>query len=264
MKKLLLFSIVLLASTLIGKAQINNFTFSGTDGNEHNLYEYLNDGNVVVMEFFFVNCGLCASFAPSFQQLYEENGSNQDGVIFLSLDVEESDSFESIENWDEDLGLTMPALYGVGIDIYWSTNVNPLTSSSGTPQLLVVKPGNNGAEDNEVTFAHGGFVTNSKVEELAMVIESSKTDTETDITEIESLSIQLFPNPVENILNIQLKTASQNLQIALFDLSGKLLLEEQVTSQLHKLDLTNWQNGTYLIQLSDGEQVLYKEAFQKK
>ena len=48
---------------LSGVAQIGNpapdFTVTDTHGEEHNLYSYLENGKVVVLDFFYTTCTPC-------------------------------------------------------------------------------------------------------------------------------------------------------------------------------------------------------------
>lgn len=75
-------------------------------------------------------------------------------------------------------------------------------------------------------------------------------------TGIESInhsdySIDIFPNPTENELNINFNT-SNNLQksVRIFDITGKLLLVEETISNL-KLNTSNLTKGLYIINITE-------------
>ncbi|WP_179320410.1 T9SS type A sorting domain-containing protein [Winogradskyella helgolandensis] len=58
-------------------------------------------------------------------------------------------------------------------------------------------------------------------------------------------AIQIYPNPVTDILNIEGTSLLQS--ISLYTLSGQLIIEQ--TESLNKLDLTNLKNGFYMLKL---------------
>jgi len=74
--------------------------------------------------------------------------------------------------------------------------------------------------------------------------------------EEKSLEISFFPNPVRSQLHLQF---SQKIHTALryqiFNLSGSLLLSGSVTTaeEVAEIDLSNFENGVYLIHLSDDQ-----------
>lgn len=75
-------------------------------------------------------------------------------------------------------------------------------------------------------------------------------------TGIESInhsdySIDIFPNPTENELNINFNT-NNNIQklVRIFDITGKLLLVEETISNL-KLNTSNLTKGLYIINITE-------------
>ncbi|MBK8441967.1 MAG: redoxin domain-containing protein [Sphingobacteriales bacterium] len=64
-----------------------DFTLTDLDGNQHHLYEYLDQGKIVVLDVFAVWCGPCWAYAPILEQAYEEHGPNGDNtMVFLALE----------------------------------------------------------------------------------------------------------------------------------------------------------------------------------
>lgn len=58
--------------------------------------------------------------------------------------------------------------------------------------------------------------------------------------------IEIYPNPVSEFLMIDIK---ENSKIKIYNLLGTLILEKQITSSENKIDLSNIQNGMYLINI---------------
>jgi hypothetical protein len=73
----------------------------------------------------------------------------------------------------------------------------------------------------------------------------------TGINENEEASISYFPNPVDDILTIQLKGfADSQLNFEILDLQGKVMLNESVTHQnnrTHTINLATLPSGMYML-----------------
>jgi hypothetical protein len=62
-----------------------------------------------------------------------------------------------------------------------------------------------------------------------------------------AMDLQMFPNPVRDILSIQTGAGIESLQ--LMDMQGRLLLSIPVNNASHELDMSRFQRGTYLIRI---------------
>ncbi|MEO1625783.1 MAG: PKD domain-containing protein [Bacteroidota bacterium] len=76
---------------------------------------------------------------------------------------------------------------------------------------------------------------------------------------IDGYKLEIFPSPVQDWLHIQVEAVQGVAQpsewrIALYDLSGKMLLTEQMQNELHKVDLSNWPAGVYLLRVQLDQQ----------
>jgi hypothetical protein len=72
-------------------------------------------------------------------------------------------------------------------------------------------------------------------------------------------TVSLFPNPVQNILNIQ-NTASNLSKVQVYDLNGRLLQNYSLQSQEVTLDVSQLNSGIYLVVLENemGNQITRK------
>lgn len=65
----------------------------------------------------------------------------------------------------------------------------------------------------------------------------------------------IYPNPFNNLLNLKLPTAFQNIEIQLFDIRGRTVYSEKMINNnktnLSISNLDNLSSGTYLLQLTD-------------
>lgn len=62
-----------------------DFSVKDLEGVQHHLYEYLDAGNYVVLDFFTTNCGPCQTYASEISASYDYFGCNSGNVIFLGM-----------------------------------------------------------------------------------------------------------------------------------------------------------------------------------
>ena len=65
-----------------------------------------------------------------------------------------------------------------------------------------------------------------------------------------SLEMMVYPNPTTSYVNLMIENYDfQNLNFQLFDLAGKQILNEKITSSETKIDLNNLSKNVYLLQV---------------
>ena len=98
-----LFIIFLISHSLLLAQTAPNLVATDLDGVSHNLYNYLDSGKTVLLDFFIVNCTPCqeaASHMDDFWGTYGPNGTDQ--LEILSIEVyNNSDETvkETTNNW---------------------------------------------------------------------------------------------------------------------------------------------------------------------
>ncbi len=79
--------------------------------------------------------------------------------------------------------------------------------------------------------------------------QSGSTVTRIDFSESRELDLKLFPNPTTRFLNINGEVTG--LTCIVYDMSGKLIHQEEVSGSNLVLDLSYYADGTYLLNLLD-------------
>ena len=107
-------------------------------------------------------------------------------------------------------------------------------------------------------------VLNGIAEFLFKQIDCEKTASPTAIKEVKSLENNIYPNPIQNSLQVNMQEfKAWNLQI--FDLSGKKLLQNNFNGSYIHQDVSSLPGGLHIIQVFDIEnQDIYTGKFLKQ
>jgi hypothetical protein len=78
---------------------------------------------------------------------------------------------------------------------------------------------------------------------------------EVGINEAEQeMGITIYPNPTQDRLFIKLESSQKKpLNFSLYNLQGKLIIQEQLVAEYESFDLSNLVSGVYLVNIVDGE-----------
>ena len=82
-------------------------------------------------------------------------------------------------------------------------------------------------------------------------------------TDFESMKVNIFPNPATDLIAIQISgLVKDNLQVNLFDLSGKLIRNSTIKSgsTIAYFDVQSIYEGTYIIQIENGNNITAKKV----
>jgi peroxiredoxin len=79
-----------------------DFTFTDIHGEEHNLHHALEQGYIVLLDFFFVDCTPCQTTAPEIQAIHQDYAGQN--VIIWSISDRDSDAY--IAQYKSAQGLT--------------------------------------------------------------------------------------------------------------------------------------------------------------
>lgn len=113
----------------------------------------------------------------------------------------------------------------------------------------------NAVDRNSSSSGDGAASTSLSVAEMNVSIFN---------VELLPVAVQVNPNPIQDKVNIFMESdITAELQLNIFDLSGKRItqsLTRVVPGQNNlQLDASNWNVGTYILQLTDGEKVISKK-----
>jgi thiol-disulfide isomerase/thioredoxin len=138
MKNLLLVLLVFIGLQV--KSQTNlttavNFTVTDVHGQTHNLFNILDGGKHVIIDFFFTTCGPCIASVPTLNQAFTDYGCNTGEVYFISIDQGDTDA--EVLQYEETYGGLLPSVSGV------NGGGNSVTSTYGVtayPTVVLIAP----------------------------------------------------------------------------------------------------------------------------
>jgi endonuclease I len=79
----------------------------------------------------------------------------------------------------------------------------------------------------------------------------------TNIESVAQLDVSVYPNPAKDKLTVRIDANSADYRI--LDMSGKILKQGAIQSQELNVNLTNFQQGLYILLINNGEQVITKK-----
>jgi hypothetical protein len=156
-----------------------------------------------------------------------------------------------------------PYLYCAPVEVFWNAASDQLSVADtydtyqwfynglllqGAITYYLISPPN-GVYAVQVTNSYGCTITsdiitvNVGVEEMALENQ-----------------LNIYPNPVTDVLNVQWNNTNETANLSIRDLSGRLVHSERVANGNAALDLSRLASGNYILELQTGEGSLRKQV----
>lgn len=220
-----------------------DFSFTDVNGEEHNLYESLDEGKIIVLDFFYVDCPPCVESSAELQSIHED----YQGTNVEVWSISPFDTNSQIDSFQNEYGLTYTAA-GVEGGGYEITGLySDSLALQYFPTISIIAP-------NKEIFWDIWPYTPGGAPEWRAVIESIGVEfLSTSSADLAPIELSIYPNPASNILQIETRTPLVSLEI--YNANGQLFQVEKVNSSNLSLDIHNYPSGTYLIKAlhSEGE-----------
>ena len=96
------------------------------------------------------------------------------------------------------------------------------------------------------------------------LLDSSKTNIDNNVFKRRNQNdLQVYPNPVSEVLHINQPDQSTISKISIFSLNGKLIFESNYSGNSNTVNVSNLKNGMYTI-VVQGEAGINSKVFQKE
>lgn len=110
-KVLLLFAAVVFAFGLKAQcphSEAIDFTATDCHGTEVHLFDILDGGQSVLIDFFYTTCGPCQQATPKVAEAYTRLGCNMHDVFFMEITPYDNDA--ACQNWCQNYGIEYPTI----------------------------------------------------------------------------------------------------------------------------------------------------------
>lgn len=88
------------------------------------------------------------------------------------------------------------------------------------------------------------------------VQQAFSISTETSIESTESIKLNIYPNPTTDKLVLNINEYSNNSRVELYDLNGKLLFNDNISSNEFFIDMNRYETSTYYLKVIDDSKEL--------
>src|SRR5690606_5224730 len=66
----------------------------------------------------------------------------------------------------------------------------------------------------------------------------------------QTTDFKIFPNPGRSDIKIELPNYKDNMQVRIFNILGEKIFDKNISSTHLLLDISQWSNGIYMVQLN--------------
>lgn len=234
-----IFSVSLKAQCGISEAI--DFTLTDVHGTEVHLYDILDGGQYVLIDFFFTTCDQCKAVTPKIAQSYTTMGCNMHDVFYM--EVADGDNDADCLSWVNTYGIEYPTISGVG----GGTSLCNQYKIESYPTIILIAP------NRQIVVQDMWPISNAQtiVSNLASYgIQPHDCGTGIETAALEETSVSLFPNPANG--NVTVKGVRQGL-VTVYNTLGQKLDDYNAEAEEITISTSKYENGIYFVKI--GEQV---------
>ncbi len=229
----------LLPINLIGQDIAPDFTLTDLNGDTYNLYDELDLGKTVLVEFFATDCGYCHGYAPLVEELWQTNGADGETLWIWSIEAAGANDV-LIQEFIDQHSSTNPFFSTKGnravVDAYGVT---------WTPRFFVVCP------DRTMTSclayeAHAYIDTCAMTTDNQLLLAGQKRD----VIEYNNQDITIDIDDFKN----------RNFTIDIYNSTSNKILTKEIKETISiPFNKSSYKSDIYFIRVSNG-----KESFIRK
>jgi len=270
MKKALSFLIfVQILWTTLGSHQVHaqvkinspiNFTVTDTHGQQHTLFDYLDEGKYVLIDFYFTTCHACNMATPSINEAFKRYGCNQEDIVFIALNRGNSDA--QVLTYEQTYNGFFPTASGQ------DGHADDVVTTYGVtafPTVVLIAPNH--------TFVSKDIYPVTKANLDKAIYQNAGLPYATNYCGLDhglhrDVALTLYPNPIINNASIQINLDQvMDVKVKIINVLGQTidtpidsLLTEPTTK---KIDFSRFRSGVYFIQLITNGQIISTQRFSK-
>ncbi|MFN0276877.1 MAG: T9SS type A sorting domain-containing protein [Chitinophagales bacterium] len=236
-----------------------DITFTDITGQEHNLYETLDAGKTVLLDFFFVDCVPCQTWTPTIEELYQTWGGGDADVEFWAFsDVDDNSYIQTFAD-EFEVQYTLTGLDGGAFDVI-ATYASEFPFL-GYPTYSVICP------DRSITWDIWPLSPGApEIDEKIAACGATGIVTGDDGPDQEILIGSVWPNPVDDKVFVPLNgRVFGDGMVKIFSAQGVLLKEvvTDISGETVQIPVHDLAKGMYVLMLMKDDKIILKDKFVK-
>ena len=203
-----------------------NFNVKTPAGETINLFDILDNGQHVVIDFFSITCGPCQVFAPHIQSSSEHFGNNEADVFFIGISYSGDNNL--IIQWDSTYGITYPTISGSdggGVGVHLDYEILSF------PTIVLIAPDKNIAGQ---LFLPDYTPSTNVIDSMLMDHGLIPVFTREYLNSLpQNSNISIYPNPIKDRATLKLNVAKNSyLEIGLINMLGRSVFQQSARAVL--------------------------------
>lgn len=216
-----------------------DFTATDIHGKEIRLFDILDGGQYVLIDFFYTTCGGCIDAVPFLVESYYAFGCNRNDVVYLEISDRNSD--DNCLAWTESHGVEYPTISGTagGGDICRQYRI------SSFPTIVLIAP-NHDILIRDLYPINNAQSIIAKLEEKG--VEQHACDEGVD--EIGADAFAIYPNPADDFIRVETRHGVSLQGVEIYDITGRKVL----ISTESEVDVSKLPQGVYFVKIGEKTQ----------
>ncbi len=217
--------------------QAVDFILTDLDGKKWHLFEELDNGKTVLLDFFYADCVPCQTLTPQIVQIYDDYGSDTGQVLVLG--ISDRDNNIKLRTFESDYNVNYPSGGTEGNGDSITLAYSSWFSFIGWPTYAVVCPNRNMSWDLDKS--------QSGLPEIRSAIDTCVFYMSVeDKTISNAFTLNVKDDRIEVI-----NKSNGPLSLQIFDINGRLLLKSEILNNSNPsvYFLSDLNMGLYIIRL---------------
>lgn len=215
-----------------------DFTVTDINGDSHTLFDYLDDGKYVCVDFFAYWCGPCMITAPEFTNVYNQYGCNEGDVIFLGVEYEGTDQqvhdFENANAGDNPPPVASGAQGGGGA-------AHSSYAIQAFPTFILINPDGQIVEQD--IWPMDASILDTTLQGYGLNHMTCTNDVEEAVVEFG-----VYPVPSNDVITVSLNETGASID--LINLVGSTVISTVANELNTQLNVSNLDAGSYLVRVT--------------
>lgn len=207
--------------------------------NDIHLYDILDGGQYVFIDFFHYTCGPCRELMPFVEESYYYYGCNDKDVFYMEIS---SDNVSLCLQWCEEFGVEYPTISkedGGG-------EIRSAYCIPGDPFFMLIAPDRSIVLSSWYNFEFDDF---QSIVDAFAPFDIQVYQCHHYVEENDDTHVSLFPNPADGFVILSVKGSSM---IQVYNTIGQLMDSFIAGNQQVRVETGNYPEGLYFVQV-DGK-----------